>query len=257
MLVFFVGAHHYKISSTKSICGISNDFCAHNVIFDRFSRVELHQRHMLMSSGVDKNLGFVLFENTRDVRLDMGVGELRLQGGASSLMEGHFKYNIEHWKPKVEYRVIGSRGVLKVKQGKSRRMHVGRKRNIWDVSLNDDVPLDLFVDCGVGDSDLDLRGLTLKSLEIDMGIGELTVDLAGELERDLDIVVDCGIGSTTIFLPENIGVRARVDHGIGSVNARGFKKRGGVYTNDAYGETKVTIDIEVDSGIGSLDLRLR
>jgi len=192
-----------------------------------------------------------------DVKLDMGVGELRLQGGANALMEGHFRYNIEHWKPEVEYRVTGSRGVLTVKQGKSRRMHVGRKKNIWDVSLNDDVPIDLFVDCGVGESDLDLRGLTLKSLEIDMGIGELTVDLAGELKRDLDIVIDCGIGSTTIFLPENVGVRARVDHGIGSVNARGFKKRGGVYTNDAYGETEVTIDIEIDSGIGSLDLKLR
>ena len=192
-----------------------------------------------------------------DVKLDMGVGELRLQGGANALMEGHFRYNIEHWKPEVEYSVTGSRGVLTVKQGKSRRMHVGRKKNIWDVSLNDDVPIDLFVDCGVGESDLDLRGLTLKSLEIDMGIGELTVDLAGELKRDLDIVIDCGIGSTTIFLPENVGVRARVDHGIGSVNARGFKKRGGVYTNDAYGETEVTIDIEIDSGIGSLDLKLR
>jgi hypothetical protein len=192
-----------------------------------------------------------------DVKLDMSVGELRLQGGASALMEGQFRYNIERWKPEVEYRVTGSRGVLTVKQGKSRRMHVGRKRNIWDVSLNDDVPIDLFVDCGVGESGLDLRGLNLKSLEIDMGIGELTVDLDGELERDLDIFVDCGIGSTTIFLPENIGVRARVDHGIGSVNARGFKKRGGVYKNDAYGKTKVTIDIDVDSGIGSLDLRLR
>ena len=199
-------------------------------------------------------LGSAEFAN---VKLDIGVGELRLQGGADALMEGHFRYNIEHWKPEVEYRITGSRGVLTVKQGKSRRMHVGKKRNIWDVSLNDDVPIDLFVDCGVGDSDLDLRGLTLKSLEVDMGVGELTVDLAGEFKRDLDIVIDCGIGSTTIFLPENIGIRARIDHGIGSVNARGFKKRGRVYTNDAYGKTEVTIDIEIDCGIGSLDLKLR
>lgn len=192
-----------------------------------------------------------------DVNLDMGVGEMRLQGGAKELMEAEFSYNIDHWKPELKYRVVGSRGVLTVKQGKSRRMTTGRKRNIWDVSLNDNIPLDLSVDCGVGEGDLDLTGLTLKSLEIDMGIGELTVDLTGELKKSLDIVVDCGIGSTTLYLPENIGIRARVDHGIGSVQAKGFRKRRGVYTNDAYGQTEVSIDIEVDSGIGSLELKLR
>lgn len=192
-----------------------------------------------------------------DVKLDMGVGELSIQGGARELMEAYFRYNIDHWKPEVTYRVTGSRGVLTVKQGKSRRMTVGRKRNEWDISLNDDVPIHLTVECGVGQSKLDLVGLTLKSLDIDMGVGELIVDLSGELKQSLDIVIDCGIGSATIYLPEEIGIRAKIDHGIGSVNARGFKKRGEIYTNDAYGETEVSIDIEVDSGIGSLDLKLR
>ncbi len=192
-----------------------------------------------------------------DVKLDMGVGELNLWGGARELMEAEFRYNIDNWKPEVKYRVTGSRGVLTVKQGKSRRMTVGRKRNEWDIILNDNIPIHLTVDCGVGQSKLDLAGLTLKSLDIDMGVGELIVDLSGELKQSLDIVIDCSIGSATIYLPEEIGIRARIDHGIGSVNASGFKKRGGIYTNNAYGETEVSIDIEVDSGIGSLDLKLR
>jgi hypothetical protein len=192
-----------------------------------------------------------------DVKLDMGVGELSLYGGARELMEANFRYNIDHWKPEVKYRVTGSRGVLTVKQGKCRRMTVGRKRNEWDISLNDDVPIHLSVDCGVGESKLDLAGLTLKSLDIDMGVGELIVDLSGKLKQSLDIIIDCGIGSATVYLPEEIGIRARIDHGIGSVNARGFKKRGETYINDVYGETEVSIDIEVDSGIGSLDLKLR
>ncbi len=192
-----------------------------------------------------------------DVKLDMGVGELGLHGGARELMEAEFRYNIDRWKPEVKYRVTGNRGVLTVKQGKSRHMSVGRKRNEWDISLNDNVPLNLTIDCGVGESKLDLAGLTLKSLDIDMGVGELIVDLSGELKQSLDIVIDCGIGSATIYLPEEIGIRARIDHGIGSVNARGFKKSRGIYTNDAYGETDISIEIEVDSGIGSLDLKLR
>jgi len=35
-----------------------------------------------------------------------------------------------------------------------------------------------------------------------------------------------------------------------------IKKRG-VYTNDAYGKTEVTINVNVDAGIGSIDLILK
>lgn len=192
-----------------------------------------------------------------DVKLDMGVGELRIQGGARDLMEGYFRYNIDRWKPEINYRISGSRGILTVKQGKSNRMAMGRKKNKWDISLNDDVPINLTVDHGVGQARIDLTGVTLRSVDIDMGVGELTVDLSGERKQSLDVVVDSGIGSATLYLPEHIGIRARIDRGIGSIDARGFSKRGDVYTNEAYGKSDVTIDIEVDAGIGSVDLRLK
>ncbi|MEE9389730.1 MAG: LiaF domain-containing protein, partial [Candidatus Aminicenantaceae bacterium] len=104
---------------------------------------------------------------------------------------------------------------------------------------------------------LDLRGLILNSLDIDMGVGELTVDLSGEQKQSFDVSVDGGVGSATIYLPIDVGVRVEVDGGIGSVNAKSMIKDRGVYINDAYGKTEVTIDVEVDAGIGSIDLILR
>ncbi|MDH4258455.1 MAG: toast rack family protein [Candidatus Aminicenantes bacterium] len=192
-----------------------------------------------------------------EVKLDIGVGELKIQGGASELMEAYFSYNIEHWKPEVDYRIVRDQGVLTVRQGESRGMTVGRKRNRWDISLNDDVPLDLNINFGVGEGKLDLTGLTLKSLDIDMGIGELVLDLSGDRKQGFDVILDGGIGSATIYLPEHIGVRARIDGGIGSIDAKGFKKRGEIYTNDAFGKADISIDIDVDAGIGSIELRLR
>lgn len=192
-----------------------------------------------------------------DVKLDIGVGELRVHGGARNLMEGYFRYNIDHWKPEIDYRISGSRGILTVKQGKSHRMTTGRKKNKWEVGLNDDIPINLTIDHGVGQGRIDLTRVTLKSVDIDMGVGDLTVDFSGDKTQSLDVVVDCGIGSTTLYLPQQIGVRARIDRGIGSIDARGFNKRGGVYTNDAYGRSDVTIDIDIDAGIGSVELRLK
>jgi hypothetical protein len=189
-----------------------------------------------------------------ELRLEMGAGELKLQGGAQELLEGYFRYNVADWKPKIEYSVVGNQGILKVSQGSSRAIPVGKKRNHWDISLKNDVPLDVEVKFGAGQGNLDLRGLTLNSLEIEMGVGELIVDLTGERKKDLEVSIEGGIGSGTVFLPHDIGVRAKVEKGIGAVNARGLSKNGSIYTNDAYGKAEIRIDIDIEAGIGSIDL---
>jgi len=192
-----------------------------------------------------------------ELNLDMGAGTLKVQGGASKLMEGYFVYNIERWKPEIRYSEAGNRGILKVKQGECSAMTIGKRRNKWDISLSNDVAIDINVDFGAGEGNLDLRGLILNSLDIDMGVGELKVDLSGEQKQSFDVSIDGGVGSATIYLPIDVGVRVEVDGGIGSVNARGMIKKRGAYVNDAYEKTEVTIDIEVDAGIGSIDLILR
>lgn len=191
---------------------------------------------------------------TVDVELKIGTGELKLRGGASELMEGYFLYNIDRWRPEVAYHVFGKRGTLKVRQTKTSGMPIGNAKNKWEISLNNEVPIDLEVDFGVGQGKLDFRGIKLKSLSIDMGVGELIVDLTGDRNMSLDVMIDGGVGSGTIYLPEEIGVRVKVDGGLGSIDAIGMNKDGHVFTNDAYGKTDVLMDIEIDAGIGSLDL---
>ncbi len=192
-----------------------------------------------------------------ELELDIGAGELKVQGGARELMEGYFAYNIERWKPEIRYSVVGNRGILKVKQGECHGMTIGKTRNKWNISMSNDVPLDIRVDFGAGEGNLDLRGLILNSLDIDMGVGELEVDLSGEQKKSIDVSIDGGVGAATIYLPIDVGVRVTVDGGIGSVNARGMIKRRDAYVNDAYGKTEVTIDVDVDAGIGSIDLKLK
>src|SRR6202030_1207126 len=42
-----------------------------------------------------------------DVELKMGAGELKVQGGATGLLNADFTYNVPRWKPEVTYDVIG------------------------------------------------------------------------------------------------------------------------------------------------------
>lgn len=192
-----------------------------------------------------------------DVTIDMAAGELRIQGGSKALLEGAFHYNVDKWKPDISYRILGKQGVLKVHQGKVSGIPAGEGKNSWDIYLNEKVPIEMRVNFGAGEGRLDLRGLVLKSLIINMGVGDLNVNLTGVHAQDLDVRIDGGVGSATVYLPRNQGVRVGVDKGIGSVSAVGFNKRGSMYTNDAYGESGVTIDVQIDAGIGTIDLRLR
>jgi len=193
-----------------------------------------------------------------NVRLKMSAGELFLQGGGDKLMEGYFQYNVESWKPEVDYSVSdGRQGRLNIEQESRRGIPFGDSKNRWEIDLGEDVPLEIRIDFGAGEGHLDMRDLDLRRLDIDMGVGELTVDLSGRWETDVKVKIEGGIGSATLLLPEDIGVRVHVDGGIGSVDAHGMDKSDHTYTNDAYGRTEVSIEVEIDAGIGSVDLRLK
>jgi len=192
-----------------------------------------------------------------EIELDIGAGELYVSGGTDALMEGHFSYNVSSWKPEINHRIINKRGILSVRQHSSVRIPSGRSRNRWNIHLNGDIPFELDIDFGAGEGNLDLRDIKINRLDINMGAGDLTVNLTGKREQNLDVDIDGGVGHATLYLPQDIGVKVKIDGGIGSVSARGFYQRGGSYTNDKYGKTGISITIDIDAGIGSIDLKLR
>jgi hypothetical protein len=191
-----------------------------------------------------------------EVNLKMGAGELRVSGSAHALMEAEFTYRTRRRPPEVDYHVSGGRGILTVRNRRTGGPNFGSSKNEWDIRLNNRIPIKLDVDLGAGESRLDLSDIDLRGLTIDMGVGEMKLDLRRRYEQNMDVSIDGGIGSATIYLPSQVGVRVRVDGGLGSVHAPGFAKSGHVYTNDAYGKSPVTIEVSIDAGIGSIDLRL-
>ena len=189
-----------------------------------------------------------------DVTLRMGAGRLRLGGGAAELLEGTFRFRRERYRPEFDYQVVGGRGELTVRHHR-RLGFFGSGRNSWEVRLRDGLPIKLRVDLGAGESDLDLRRVNLEQLDIDMGVGEMTLDLRGPWTKDCKVTIDGGVGSGRIYLPTDIGVRVHIDGGLGSIHADGLVKNEGYYVNDVYGRAPVTLDVRIDAGIGSIELR--
>jgi hypothetical protein len=197
-------------------------------------------------------------KNAQTVRahLKMGAGELNVSGGADALMEAEFAYNVADWKPDVSYDVKGDTGDLSIEQGSGQDVRLGGARNEWDVLFSDEVPTDLRVQMGAGESSLDLDSLTLTGLDLQMGAGKTTVDLTGDYTTDFDASIQGGVGEATVMLPSEVGVRARAEGGLGNINAKGLKKEGDSYVNEAYGSSDVTLEVDVQGGVGTINLEV-
>ena len=151
----------------------------------------------------------------------------------------------------------GQKGELLVKQGGANSGSLGAKaRNEWDIDFNEEVPTDLVVKMGAGESELDLDSLTLEGVDLKMGAGKSTVDLTGDYAQGFDATIEGGVGEATVELPSGVGVKAKAQGGLGKINAEGLKKVGDSYVNDAYGESDVTLNVDVQSGVGQINLEV-
>ena len=160
----------------------------------------------------------------------------------------------EWMKPEVSYDLSGKVGKVDISQPD--HFKLGKMKNEWDLKISEDVPVDLVVNAGASDTDLDLKGIQLSNLEVDAGVGEITVDLGGGWKESFDVRISSGVGKMTVILPKDTGVRVHAQKGIGSSSFENLISKGnGVYVNEAYEDAKVKIDLDADLGVGEVTFK--
>jgi len=201
---------------------------------------------------------FSEFERTdvERLRLDlhMGAGEVKVRGGAAKLARADFDYNVEQWKPKVTYHTLGGDSDLSIEQPGSNHAHIGDTTYTWDVQVADNVPVELSAHLGAGEARLDLGSLSLRRVEVEMGVGELRMDLRGAPQHDYNVHIHGGVGEATVYLPRGVGIYATGSGGIGEIHTEGLRRQGEHWVNDAYDAAKVRIHLDVEGGIGEIKL---
>jgi hypothetical protein len=188
------------------------------------------------------------------VQVEMGAGDLRIEGGSGKLLDADFHYNVAEWRPEVKYDISAGHGYLTVRQPPVRGLFAGKHENRWDLRLNDQAPLDLRVNLGAGNGKLKLSGMALRRVDVHIGAGELNLDLRGPWDENLDVSVHGGVGEATVQLPREVGVRVHATGGLGGISAEGLHKEGDYYTNDAYGKSEVHLRLEITGGVGQINL---
>jgi hypothetical protein len=126
----------------------------------------------------------------------------------------------------------------------------------WEISLNERVPLDLEVDSGTGNTTLDLERLQLGRLKVDTGAGNASITLPSA-PGNTTVDIDGGTGNLELIVPQGVEARIEVDSGIGNTNveSRFSKQDDDTYESSGYSTATNKLTIQVDHGIGSLDIR--
>lgn len=183
------------------------------------------------------------------VRLEMRVGSLRVGGGAGTLLDGTFTYNVPFWKPEIAYSVQDSRGTLTVEQPETpreERHHLHGARNEWEILLNDAIPVDLDVEVASGRSHLDLSSLDLTSLDVEIASGDADIRLNGEHARLRTLNVQVASGEVDLELGGAFPALQRVE--VHSASGR--------LALDFTGEFGALETLTVDTASGTIDLDL-
>ena len=190
--------------------------------------------------------------------LNMGVGKLEVKGSSDKILDAKFTYNVERWKPKVDYSKTGDKGDLRISnpEGSFNGMNGSNVKNQWDISLNKDIPLSIDLEAGVGDCNLNLSDMNLKQLIIEAGVGNIKVDASGNYKNDVDVKVEGGVGNTTIYVPKNMGVKVRTEKGVGKIDVSGFKTQDSdTFINDFYESSRNKMEVDVEAGVGNITVK--
>ena len=201
-----------------------------------------------------KSIDLGKFEMAR-VELKMGVGELHVDGGSLNLVDADFEYNVPEWKPRVESNSSSFRADVKIEQPSVGAAVSGNSSYVWRLRLNDGVPMSLVTHLGTGEATLNLGSVTMRNLQVNMGVGELHLDLRGHPANDYDVEIHGGVGEATVLLPNSVGISAMAKGGVGDISVEGLQKRNDRWENDAYSTSKVRIRLNITGGVGDIHLR--
>jgi hypothetical protein len=210
-----------------------------------------------VTSGSSEEDGFTIEKdkaNELEVELNLGAGKMEVSEGTEEWVEGVVQISDNKLKPDVSYKLKKDIGHITIDQPSTKfgNFTKGSLKNEWDVKLSREVPINLNVNAGASETVLNLQGLNLSNLQVDAGVGDITIDLSGDWEESFDVNLSLGVGSAKILLPEKVGVKVVASKGIGDTNFKGLISEGdGVYVNEAYENSDVIITINTDLGIGS------
>jgi hypothetical protein len=201
------------------------------------------------AAASQERLTIPLSGSSGSVHIRFGAGELQVgRGAAGTLVDGEFEGGVVHRLRaggEVELQPDSARGWSWI----DRPLH-------WRVGLSAEVPLDLRLETGAARSELDLRELQVRSLRLQTGASETTVNLprAAGATR---VRAEAGAAQVTFQVPDGVAasIRSRMALGSTQVDTARFPRIGDRYESAGYADAQNRVEIDLQGGVGTFRVR--
>ena len=191
-----------------------------------------------------------------ELEVEFGAGELRisdLPSGSTDLVQA--RLSGAGSSAALISKVVRSGNRTEVKLGNVENsffnLAIDRK---LEIMIARDVEVDLSIESGAGDIDVDLERLQVADLDLEGGAlsAELiTPAMAGFTNATVGI----GAASLEVTVPEGVAARIRVDAGMSSVDIDDrFPKVNGVHESPGYDAEEHRLNLEVTGGAASIEV---
>ena len=100
-----------------------------------------------------------------------------------------------------------------------------------------------------------LGNLNAERIDVDAGVGHITLGLEGRWRRDAELSIDMGLGALELVIPEGLGIRLRKDSFLTSLDSEGLIKRGDVYESPDFEDAEHRVEIDLDAAFGSIEVK--
>lgn len=192
------------------------------------------------------------------VRIRHGAGRLRVDAGAGpgELAAGTFDGGLDHRVKRegdmldVEMRVpAGSHFFFPWMWGPWHTLN-------WSFGLNGEIPLSLDLETGASDMRLDLTDLRVTDLRLQTGASATDLTLPANAGHTR-VKISAGAASVTVRVPSGVAARVRVSGALAgiTVDKSRFPREGGVYQSPDYDTAPNKVDVNIETGVGSIDIR--
>lgn len=188
------------------------------------------------------------------IEVEVGAGRLRVTGGAAEGQAVTGQVGLSRGQRLIAEGAQKD-GVTRVRiaaEGRWFRLGVNPNRvPPWQLRVTDAVPVQLRLSSGVGEAEMDLRGLSVDEARVDVGLGRSVIVLPDRGRPRIRI--DGGIGEITVRVPDTLPARLAIETGIGTTNVEGdFRQEGDIYTTEGWEDASERLDVTIQVSVGTV-----
>lgn len=174
--------------------------------------------------------------------LAYGAGKLRISPGSNQYYIVNTIKTADSKDPEMNVEKTDSTAIIGIKRHGS--LAIKQREESWDIALSPDILVDMSVDYGAADANIDLRTLKIENLSMHLGATNTEL-IFGTFPTK--VTIEAGASTINMRFPKGYGAKVTVDGGLVENKFPGFVEEDNTYTNG-----NETIEVKIKAGAATL-----